>query len=169
MYLDASSARLLALNVMPDWLLDWGWKAGAAAAQALMLALFRSPKISGDRCQNCNRCNDYKVVGGLMRGVAMLLGVGGAAFGIAGAIMLALDKISLELGVGVIVLGFFNEIMWLRIWRQQRNALKCIACGDVQPVVRDDYEDEQAYEQEVVPGPQSRRKGKGSGKPRKRR
>jgi len=55
---------------------DWAWKVGGVVVPALAGLLFRSEKIQGDRCGNCDRSNNYRVVGGITRGLAIIMGLG---------------------------------------------------------------------------------------------
>lgn len=81
-----------------------------------------------------------------------MLGVSGIATALAGAYPLSFDKVSLELGVFIIAGGFVNELLWLGIARRHQNALKCIACGDIQPLSSPgDYDDTEAFIEEAAP------------------
>jgi hypothetical protein len=145
---------------MPDAMLDWGWKAagaiGSAVVPTLVGLLFRSPKISGARCEACQRCNDYQVVGGFVRGLAVLLGIGGIAVAMFGAYMLVGNKEAPLVCALIIAGGFVNELIWLRIARQHQNSLKCVACGDLQPLTS--YDDHDDVNEATAPIRRKRRK-----------
>jgi len=105
---------------------DWAWKVGGVVLPALGGLLFRSEKIQGDRCGNCDRSNNYQVVGGIVRGFAIIMGLGPVLLAM-GWLLIEDPPVALWELVAIVVGGLVNEFFWLRIARNQRNGLKCLA------------------------------------------
>jgi hypothetical protein len=122
------------VRAMPEWMRDWGWKVAGTVVPALLGVMFRSERVHADQCANCQRSTDYRVVGGITRGIAVLLGLAGGALAVFSIVLIFNDAIPVELGIGIIVVGYAIEIFFIKRARALRNALKCIVCGYVQPL-----------------------------------